>query len=286
MIAPITPFITEKIWQELKLKGIVKEESVHLETYPVEDEKLIKPELEDAVSRMQQIILLGRQKRNQIQVKVKTPLKRITILHKDQNVLFEIKKLEDYIKVELNIKDIQYSTKESDYINLFAKPNSPVLGKKLGKRFAEFRQKIETLSVDLLAKLEAGETINISGEDFTQEDVLIFREAKPGTQALSNRSISIDMDCQLSDELISEGLAREIVNRIQKTRKEINLNVSDRIKIIYDASSDVEKAIIHHKDHISKETLTVSLSKGVPSNKNSFNYDIDSDFLKIEIIKA
>ena len=285
-MAPFAPFLSEYIYQELGKFSPNKEESVHLETYPVEDEKLIKPELEDAVSRMQQIILLGRQKRNQVQVKVKTPLKRLTILHKDQATLHEIKKLEDYIKVELNIKEIQYSTQESDYINLFAKPNSPVLGKKLGKRFAEFRQKIESLSVDLLAKLEAGETINISGEDFNQEDVLIFREAKPGTQALSNRSISIDMDCQLSEELISEGLAREIVNRIQKTRKEINLNVSDRIKIIYDASSDVEKAIIHHKDHISKETLTVSLSKGVPSNKNSFNYDIDSDFLKIEIIKA
>ncbi|OFZ24633.1 MAG: isoleucine--tRNA ligase [Bdellovibrionales bacterium RIFOXYB1_FULL_37_110] len=285
-MAPFAPFLSEYIYQELGKFSPNKEESVHLETYPVEDEKLIKPGLEDAVSRMQQIILLGRQKRNQIQVKVKTPLKRLTILHKDQATLNEIKKLEDYIKVELNIKEIQYSTKESDYINLFAKPNSPVLGKKLGKRFAEFRQKIETLPADILTQLEAGNTVNIAGEDFTQEDVLIFREAKPGTQALSNRSISIDMDCQLSEELISEGLAREIVNRIQKTRKEINLNVSDRIKIIYDASSDVEKAIIHHKDHISKETLTVSLTKGSPSNKNSFHYDIDSDFLKIEIIKA
>ena len=242
-LAPFAPFLSEYIYQELGKTGTKKYESIHLEDYPVEDKQYINPILENAVDRMQQIILLGRQKRNQVQIKVKTPLARLTIIHQDQLLLDEISKLENYIKTELNIKEIEYTTEESKYIKLYAKPNSPVLGKRLGKKFGIYMKLISSLKAEELTELEEEGQLIIEGEKFLPSDILIFREAKEGTQALSNRFISIDIDCNLTEDLISEGLAREVVNRIQKTRKEIDLNVDDRITVSYSGDENILKAI-------------------------------------------
>ncbi|MCK5072301.1 MAG: isoleucine--tRNA ligase [Bacteriovoracaceae bacterium] len=283
-MAPFTPFLSEHLYMELGKFSENEEESVHLCKYPVADEKMIDQTLEDAMNRMQQIILLGRQKRNQKQIKVKTPLRRITVLHKDETVLNEIKKLEGYIRTELNIKEILYSTEESRYIKLYAKPNAPVLGKRLGKNFGQFRKLIQNLPEDVLAKLETGESIGLEGETFIASDFLIFREAKEGTNALSNRFISIDVDCELDQNLIDEGLAREVVNRIQKTRKEVNLNVADRITIVYEASSEIEQAISKHENHITRETLTNKLQKGAPDG-HVFEYQIENGKLRFSLNK-
>jgi isoleucyl-tRNA synthetase len=115
---------------------------------------------------------------------------------------------------------------------------------------------------------------------------LIFREAKEGTQALSNRFISIDLDCQLTDELVDEGLARECINRIQRTRKELGLNVEDRIKITFTSESNrLKDAILKHKDYICGETLALSLSED-SANKNAQSFSIDEHDLTLDIAKA
>src|SRR5690606_29258147 len=110
-----------------ELKGFGEElpESVHLCDYPAFDASFINDRLENAVTTMQELILLGRQKRNQVQIKVKTPLASLTIIHQDQTLLDEVKNLENYIKTELNVKEVKYSTNEENYIKLFAKPNAP-----------------------------------------------------------------------------------------------------------------------------------------------------------------
>ncbi len=283
-MAPFAPFLSEHIFLELKkFESSEDAESVHLHDYPVADESKINTVLEDAMDRMQQIILLGRQKRNQEQIKVKTPLASLTIIHKDKDLLSEISKLEDYIKTELNIKDIKYSTKEDEFITLYAKPNLPVLGKRLGKEMGKFMGMIKNLSSDDVVKIEEQGSISLGGQDFSAEDFLIFREAKEGTQALSNRFISIDMDTKLTDELIAEGLAREVVNRIQRTRKESGFNVEDRIQISFQASDKLKSAIEAHKDHIMKETLTEDLTFSTDSLDHEF--DVDGEKLAISLSK-
>ncbi len=284
-MAPFAPFLSEHIYQELRTYGELEIESVHLCDYPVADEKMINSTLEDAVDRMQQIILLGRQKRNQVSIKVKTPLSKLTIIHKDKSVLSEISKLETYIRNELNIKNIEYDQNESNYINLYAKPNSPVLGKKLGKAFGKFRGLIQNLSSDQLEELEANGHIVIEDEKFETSEILLFREAKEGTQALSNRFISIDIDCELNQDLIDEGLAREVVNRIQKTRKDINLNVSDRIQIEYSATEELKNAVEKHRDYIMGETLTIDL-KNSSKLTDSIEHQVESYNLAIKITKS
>ncbi|MFN8369924.1 MAG: DUF5915 domain-containing protein [Bacteriovoracaceae bacterium] len=233
---------------------------------------------------MSEVVLLGRQKRNQVKIKVKTPLSRLTIVHKDKNVLNEIGKLTDFIKIELNVKNIEFSQNENDFIKLYAKPNSPVLGKRLGKNFGKFTQLISNLSAETLNELENKGELTLEGESFKLSDILIYREARPGTDTLSNRFISVDLDCKLDPKLISEGLAREIVNRIQKTRKDINLNVADRIKITFEGSPEIHDAISNNQDYIMSETLCVDIKSG--TSKNFINFEIDSWKLSLDVQKV
>ncbi len=287
-MAPFAPFLSEHIYQELLAftDKSAHPESVHLCDYPVADEKLIRPKLEQAVDRMQQLILLGRQKRTEEKIKVKTPLARVTIIHQDQELLDEISKLETYIKSELNIKNVEYDTQEDKYIDLYAKPNLPVLGKRFGKRMGQFMKLIKSLTTAQLQELEENGSLLLGDEAFTPDDFLIFREAKAGTQAISNRYISIDLDCNLTDELIDEGLARECVNRIQRTRKDIGLNVEDRISISFATDSEkLKSALIQHKDYICGETLAVDL-KETTEKTNAHSFSIEEHELMLHISKA
>lgn len=262
-MAPFAPFLAEHIYRELLAFDPQREqapESVHLCRYPEADESLIEPELERAVDRMQQLILLGRQKRNQVQIKTKTPLASLTIIHKEQGLLDEIAKLEDYIRAELNVKEVRYDSDEARYIDLYAKPNLKRLGKRLGKQMKHFKALIEGLDAAALAELEENGEITLDGERFETDDILIFREAREGSDALSNRYISIELDCELNDALIAEGLAREVVNRVQKSRKDAGLNVDDRITLTLQADAELRAAIEAHRDYIAEETLATELS--------------------------
>jgi isoleucyl-tRNA synthetase len=280
-MAPFAPFFSEHIFQELRKMNPAEVESVHLCTYPEANLKLINSDLEDAVGRMQQLILLGRQKRNQVSIKVKTPLKRLTIIHKDKKLLDEISKLAEYIQVELNVKNIIYDTQEENFITLFAKPNLPVLGKKLGKDMGKYKALIEKLSSTQLNELEVKGSIVLEGVSFDPSEILIFREAKAGTESLSNRLISIDMDTKLDQDLIDEGLAREVVNRIQKSRKELHFNVGDRITVYYQGSSELEKVIEKFKTHIGTETLTMEFIKS--PDEQPLKYEIDEFKLTMKL---
>ena len=177
-----------------------------------------------------------------------------------------------------------YSEDEGAFINLYAKPNSPVLGKRLGKQFKDFKQQIEALSADQIDQLQTDGSLELSGESFSPEDVLVFREAREGTDALSDKFVSIELVCELNDELIKEGLAREVVNRIQKSRKDLQLQVTDRITLLVAADDDLIAAIQAHEAHVMSETLTTSLA--FTSDPTDIEFDIDGARLGLTIQKA
>jgi len=292
-MAPFAPFLADTIYAELVTyaKGDSLE-SVHLCTYPEAEQSLIQPMLEQAVTRMQHIILLGRNKRHQEKIKTKYPLSRLRVVHKDKALLDEIARLADYIQSELNVKVVDYDTDESAYINLYAKPNSPILGKRFGKNFREIKHEIEALDIIAINEFQRSDRLVLSTESLTDEvfsgeDILIFREAREGTNAISDRYISIDLDCTLNEELINEGLAREVVNRIQKSRKELGFNVVDRISIIYSASEKLNAAVSEHKDYIMKETLALSLEQANSANaEEGLSFNIDEHVLSLTISKT
>ena len=286
-MAPFAPFFSEFIYQELKDMNSSDDapESVHLCTYPTADESKINTILEDAVDRMNQIILLGRQKRNQVKIKVKTPLQRLTVIHKDKDLLQEISRLENYIKTELNIKSVEYDQDEAKYINFFTKPNFPALGKRLGKQMGKFTGLIKKLSEEDIARFEETGSIELDGEVFTQGDIDIFREAREGHEALSNSLISLELDCELSPKLLREGLAREVINRIQRSRKDAGFNVGDRIAISIKSDNNLQLAIEEHKEYICGETLTDSISFEAASSYD-FEFKIEEYALELALSRA
>ena len=259
-MAPFAPFLSETIYQALKKFSIDDlPDSVHLSVYPEADGVRIKPLLEQAVTRMQHIILLGRQKRNQEKLKTKIPVAGLTIIHRDEEMLEEIGRLENYLASELNVLKINYDTNEQQYIRLYAKPNSPVLGKRLGKKFKDFKSEIESLDSTTIDKFQESGSITINGETLGIDDILVFREAQEGTNASSDRFISIDMDCVVTEDLLAQGFAREFVSLVQKGRKDQGLHVSDRITLKISASGKVLDAIRKHQSYIQAETLCIDM---------------------------
>ncbi len=284
-MAPFAPFLSETIFQELKqFSRDPLPVSVHLCRYPLPETALINPVLETAVTRMQHIIVLGRQKRNLAKIKTKYPLPSLTVVHKDSTLLTEIARLGNYIETELNVKSIAYSTREADYINLYARPNSPVLGKRLGKAFKHYRGLIEQLSNADIDRLQDNGVIDLDGERFSTDEILLYREARPGTDAISDRFISIDMACELNETLMMEGLAREVVSRIQRSRREQDLQVVDRINITFAASEELSAAIARHREYVMGETLALSLTPA--PGPHTLSFDIEGDALGLSISKV
>lgn len=282
-MAPFAPFLSETIYRSLKaISDEIAPESVHLCTYPEANSTRIKPLLEQAVTRMQHIILLGRQKRNQEKLKTKIPVANLTVIHRDQTLLDEIHRLEGYLSAELNVKNLDYSSDEQSFIHLYAKPNSPALGKRLGKRFKDFKQTIESLDSQTIDRFQESGELELDGETFQLNDILVYREPMTGTNAVSDRFISIDMDCTPSDELLSEGRAREMVNRVQKTRKDDGLNVSDRIRMVVKAEGKMQEANTTHQQYIMNETLCLEWVTSDTPQANRFVIDGDSVSFTIE----
>lgn len=263
VMAPFAPFLSENIYRKLQPyadSALSQEISVHLCSYPKAENDNIIPALEQAVSRMQKILVLGRQCRNDNKIKIKTPLRSLSIIHDQQSLLDEIKKLAPVIKKELNVKEIIYCNDEDKYIELYAKPNSPVLGKRLQQKFSIYRKLIESLPGKVIRALEDDGAIELQGEKFSESDLLIFRKAKPGSNVLTDRSISIILDTTLDAALVDEGLAREVINRIQKQRKDDNLHVADRISVTLHADDVLARVVTAHQEYIKTETLCLQLN--------------------------
>jgi isoleucyl-tRNA synthetase len=196
----------------------------------------------------------------------------VTIIHRDRDILEAIRGLEDYVRSELNVKEVRYVIDEAQYIALYAKPNFPLLGKRLGKRMKEYQALIESMTADDIAILHDENEITLGGERFIEEEIQVFREARPGTNVVTDRLISIDLVCDLNDELVIEGYAREAVNRIQRARRESGLDVSDRIRLVYSGDERLLEALKIHADYVAGETLASEFEQG---STEEFNAEID-----------
>ena len=277
VMAPCAPFLSEFVYGELlKFDPNQEVSSVHLCDYPEAEAELRDADLEEAVRRMQSVILLGRKRREDGKINLRTPLAELTIIHQDREMLGDLRKLDSYIKSELNVKAVLYDENESDYITRYAKPNFPVLGKRLGKRMREFQKLFSELSVDELAAFQENGSIEISGETFTTEEIQIFRDAKSNKDVITDRNISIQLDCDTDETLRLEGLAREIVHRIQLARRNQGFLVTDRIRISYNGSERVLAALDQFGDYIARETLAVEIKL---NDENDFEETVHEESL-------
>ena len=255
MIAPIVPYISEEIYQNL-----TGETSVHLSNFPSYDEKLIDASLEEKMDLVRDLISLGRNVREETKIKVRQPISEILLDTKTKSVIGDLATL---IKEELNVKEVVFLEDLSSYMNFTVKPNFKEVGRVFGKNINEFANKLLELTTEEISMLENDKTITMTIADteyeVTKNMVDIRISSKEGfTVGMDNNKFVI-LNTTLTKELLNEGLARETVSKVQQLRKNMNFDITDRINMYLDASDEYKENIKDYLDMIKEETLTINL---------------------------
>ena len=252
--APVTPYISEEIYQNLTGKT-----SVHLEDFPKVDEELLSKDLEQRMELVRDICSLGRNAREDAAIKVRQPLNFMILPLVDEAV---IEDFESIIKEELNIKEIVYKDDMTEYMDYIVKPNFKVVGKVFGPKMKDFQEAVSKLNINDVNKIKAGYfKMNFLGEeiDVTEDMILTTLKNKKGYCAASNGKISIVLDTSLTEDLILEGLAREVVRKVQSLRKEADFVITDHINLYYHGDEMFDKMLASYDEYIKNETLADSL---------------------------
>ena len=248
-LAPFTPFITETIYQNLRnhipteLQG-VDPESVHFLAFPNVREELFDQDIERRVSRMQKVIELARVSRERRTIGLKTPLKTLVVIHADPVYLEDIKSLYGYITEELNIRDLVLSSNEAKYnVQYSVTADWPVLGKKLKKDVQKVKKALPGLTSDQVYKFLLEKSIVVDGIKLQDGDLVVKRslkddESSKNLETNTDEDVLTILDAELYVDLADEGLAREIINRVQRARKVAKLQPTDDIKMEYMVLSD------------------------------------------------
>lgn len=261
VIAPFIPFLAEEIYQVLRQEGMP--ESVHCSDWPQEEPKMRDHVLEDAMEAVRVATSLGHGLRKEHSIKVRQPLAAAYLLSANAEERTALLAHEQLIADELNVKRIVVGADETQYVHLRAKPNFRVLGKKVGKRMPVVQKVIEQLDDAVLKALFAGDAVIISVEGESMEllpsDVEVVREVQSGVIAANSGSITLALDTQLSEPLLMEGLAREIVNKVNTMRRENGFAVSDRIRLSFATTPRVQQSFSEHRDFIQNEVLAVEV---------------------------
>ena len=256
LCAPITPFLTEEIYQ--KLTG---EESIHLADFPKYNEKLIDEKIEEQMDLVRDVCSLGRFAREEANIKVRQPISHLILPLNDKKI---IGNLISVIQEELNVKEIIFKEDMSEYLDYIVKPNFKVLGKTLGPKVKELQEILTKLSTNDITLLQSdGLTVKLGDEDFklTNEMVLISLKQKEGYASSSNNKTCVVLNTELTDDLILEGLAREFVRKVQSLRKEADFVITDHIKVIYHGSDKINQMLDKYYDYVMGEVLGDELVK-------------------------
>ena len=255
LIAPITPFLAEEIYQ--KLTGA---KTVHTQILPEVDESLIDTKLEADMDLVRKIVNLGRASREKESIKVRQPLSKIIV---DGSYKERLEKLLPLIKEELNIKEVDFEDDLSDFMDYFLKPDFRVVGRIFQSKVNDFAKYLA--STDAKAFIdqvnEGPVKVEIGGEEFeVTKDYLDIRiSAKEGFDVEIDGNVFVILDTEITEDLKDEGYAREFISKIQNLRKDSGFEVTDRINISYEADSDLAKSLDKFREEIKKETLADKL---------------------------
>lgn len=264
MISPISPFIGDWLYQSLNKVTKLEEGSVHLTFFPTVEETAIYKSLEHKMDMARLITTIVLRIRNQIDMNVRQPLSRIILPIKDEVERQAIESVKSIILEEVNVKDIEFVDDDSGIVHKTAKPNYPVLGRKLGAKMKAVAAKVSQLNTHDISEFEKNGYIELNlGEDdivrLEEDGLEIIRTGLEGWEVETERGLSVAVDTELSHELVLEGLAREFVNRIQNMRKEADYDVVDRITIGFEASDEMKEAVKAMQEYIEEETLAESI---------------------------
>lgn len=281
LMAPNAPFYGDRLYRDLT------GETVHLSNWPKADETLIDKQLERSMYLAQQATSMILSLRKRAEKNVRQPLQKAVIPASDKETLQALLHVQDLIKSEVNVKELVITTAEDSEVRLVKKikPNFKVLGKKVGGKMKELAAAIGKMTQDEIAQFEAAGAFRLLDIDLVAEDVDIITEDMPGWLVANNGILTIALDIELTDALVEEGIARELVNRIQNLRKTSGLEITDRITIEIERRDEIAAAVEHCREYIASQVLATSLTL-VDKVAEPQVLDMDGYTVNINIKKA
>ena len=257
LMAPNAPFYADRLYRDLT------DETVHLSEWPKVNEELIDTELERQMSLAQQATSMILSLRKRAEINVRQPLQKAVIPTPEEATKQALLHVEDLIKSEVNIKELQIVGKDDTAIQLIKKikPQFKVLGKKVGANMKAVAAEIASMTQEQIAQMEAEGIYRLSTIDYTliPEDVEILTENMPGWLVANEGILTVALDIELTDSLIEEGLARELINRIQNLRKSSGLEITDRIVVEIEDRPEIHNAVLHFGNYIASQVLATKL---------------------------
>ena len=289
LAAPISPFFTDSIFRNLnQVTGKESVTSIHHADYPTANEAWIDLALEERMSMAKEFSSLVLSIRKKVNIRVRQPLQKLLIPISSQQMQQQLEKVEDLILAEVNVKEMQYLPADNDFIKKKVKPNFVILGKKLGAKMKAAASVITALDQQSIRKLELeGQlSITLEGElvEILREEVEIQSEDVAGWLVASRNAFTVALDVSVTPELENEGNARELVNRIQKIRKDQDLELTDRIIVEIQSDPDLDNSFTDFNAYICAEILAdqVLLKQGLTEGVET---EINGKMLKINVIK-
>jgi isoleucyl-tRNA synthetase len=262
-LAPVLPFVTEQIYQNLvRTHDADAPQSIHLCYMPQTDEALRDSELEAQMQLATRAVVLGRSLRSKHDLKVRQPLRKLYLLPPDERSRQELVEMVDLITDELNIKEVVMVEDETDLSDVSYKPNFRALGPRFGKQMKEVGSRVSKLTGADIASLKAGGSIDVADGQITLEDLEVQRTEKEDLIVAIENNLGVGLDVNLDEELIQECTARELVSRIQNMRKDAGFDVSDRIAVGVQGAAELESATSTHMDYVAGETLAETVVVG------------------------
>jgi isoleucyl-tRNA synthetase len=289
LIAPVSPFFSDAIFRELNaVTGRFNEESVHYIDFPIAHKDFIDEELEERMLLAQDICSLALSLRKKEKIKVRQPLQKILIPVLNPKMKAQIEKVEDLIRSEVNVKEVEYISSDNNVIRKKIKPNYQSLGKKMGARMKAVAATLSEFSQEQISELERQGVYNLLIENETLPiyltDVEVTSEDLPGWLVAVKGTVTVALDVTITSDLLNEGNARELVNRIQKLRKESGFELTDRILVEIAGTGELERSITAFKTYICSEILADELIFQ-PEIKGGVEIDVNEQLIQVKVSK-
>jgi len=260
LAAPVAPFYMDRLYQDLTLNTV----SLHLSDFPQFKEEFVQSELEEQINTARTLTSLALSLRKKEQIKVRQPLQKMIVPVKNSAERKRIENISQQLKGEINIKEVELLDDENSLLVKEIKPNFKTLGPRFGKDLKFVTQAIQNLSPEQIQQLEDEKSIvlHVNGESVQLEfaDVEVYFKDIEGWQVAQSNGLTVALDMKLTPELVKEGLARELVNRIQNHRKDSGFEVTDKIKIYLKEDAQLQAAVAENKSYILSETLATALT--------------------------
>lgn len=257
LMAPFTPFMSEEVYNNLS----GEQESVHLESFPQADESRVNLNLEEAVQVMTDLVELGRNYREQVKVKSKVPLLSMEVAHRNPEVLASLKKMEYLFLEELNVRQCHYTTDENKYVSWSAKANAKLLGKKLGQKVKDVSNSVQSLNSQQVKQgLDQG-FFKVDDLTLSLDEVMVVRNKKENkTEVCFNYSVVVAFDPAVTEEQLWEGKVKEVLRKVQEMRKEMNLQLSDKVNLSLRMNEEFKSHFAKFEAMVKLEALVVNLT--------------------------